>query len=196
MELEKTLEGSLDYKEIKSVSSNENQFWMFIGRIDAEVEAQTWPSDWKSLLIWKDPDAGNDWKQEYKGMTEPEIVGWHHWPSGHWFEKAHGEGQGSLACCSSSGYRVSDMTELLCNDNDNQWALCYYGQNNLMTLRRSSKYNILEYFGSWIVLLSDKGLSQKCTENITLLVVIMYLLCMHICIYVSIHLYFQLYMFS
>ena len=69
----------------------------------------------KKWLIWKDPDAGKDWRQEEKGMTEDEIVGWHHWHNGREFEQAPGvdEGQGSLACCSSWGYKASDTTEWL-----------------------------------------------------------------------------------
>ena len=57
-----------------------NQSWIFIGRTDAEVETPVlWPPDGKNWLIWKDPDAGKDWRQEEKGMTEDEMVGWHHW---------------------------------------------------------------------------------------------------------------------
>ena len=76
--LEKTLESPLDCKEIQPVHPKGDQCWVFIGR--AEVEAETpilWPSDAKNWLIWKDPDAGKDWGQEEKGMTEDEIVGWH-----------------------------------------------------------------------------------------------------------------------
>ena len=64
-----------------------NEPWIFIGRTDAEAETSVfWPSDAKNWLIWKDPDAGNDWRWEEKGMTEDEIVGWHHWLDGHEFE--------------------------------------------------------------------------------------------------------------
>ena len=77
--LEKTLESFLDNKEIKSVNPKENQPWIFIVRTHAEAEALLlWPPDVKSQLIWKDPDAGRDWGQEEKGVTEDEIVGWHH----------------------------------------------------------------------------------------------------------------------
>ena len=80
--LEKTLESPLDCKEIKPVNPRENQYWIFIGRTDAEAEAPIfWPSDVKNWLIRKDPDAGKDWRQENKGMTENETVGWHHWDS-------------------------------------------------------------------------------------------------------------------
>ena len=77
--LEKTLESPLDSKEIKPVNLRGNQLWIFIGRTDAEAEALImWPPDVKSWLIGKDPDAGKDWRQKEKGMTEDEMVGWHH----------------------------------------------------------------------------------------------------------------------
>ena len=101
--LEKTLESPLDCKEIKPDNFKGNQFWIFIGRTDAEAEAPIlWPPDVKSWLIRKDPDAGKDWREEQKGMTGYEMVGWHHWLNGHEFEQTpgDGEGQGGLACCS------------------------------------------------------------------------------------------------
>ena len=74
--LEKTLESPLASKEIKIVNPTGNQAWIFIGRTDADAEAQKlWPPDSKSWLIGKDPDAGKDWRQEEKGMTENEMVG-------------------------------------------------------------------------------------------------------------------------
>ena len=77
--LEKTLESPLDGKEIKSVSSKGNQSWIFTGRTDAEAAAPIlWSPDAKKWLIGKDPDAGKDWRQEKKGTTEDEMVGWHH----------------------------------------------------------------------------------------------------------------------
>ena len=85
--LEKTLESSLDCKEIQPVHPKGNQSWIFIGRTDAEAEVPIlWPPDVKSWLIWKDPDAGKDWRREEKGTTEDEMVGWHHWLNGHEFE--------------------------------------------------------------------------------------------------------------
>ena len=76
---EKTLESPLDFKEIQPVNPKGNQSWILIGRTDVEAETPIlWPPDAKSWLIWKDPDGGNDWRQEEKGMTEDEIVGWHH----------------------------------------------------------------------------------------------------------------------
>ena len=81
--LENTLESPLDYKEIQPVHPKD-QSWVFIGRTDAEAETPIlWPPVAKNWLIWKDPDAGKDWRQEEKGMTEDEMVGWHHWLRGH-----------------------------------------------------------------------------------------------------------------
>ena len=83
----KTLESPLDFKEIQPVYPKGNQSWIFTGRTDVEAEAPVpWPPDAKSWLIWKDPDAGKDWGQEEKGMTEDEMVGWHHRFNGHEFE--------------------------------------------------------------------------------------------------------------
>ena len=91
----KTLESPLDYKEIQPVHSEGDQSWIFIGRTDAEAEAPIlWPPDVKNWLIRKDPDAGKDWRQEKKGMTEDEMVGWHHWLNEHVFEQALGVGDG------------------------------------------------------------------------------------------------------
>ena len=103
---QKTLESLLDCKEIKPVHPKGNQCWIFIGRTDAQAEASILGSlGAKCQLIGKDPDAGKDRRQEEKGMTEDEMVGWHHWLNGHEFEQApgNGEGQGSLLCCSPSG---------------------------------------------------------------------------------------------
>ena len=84
--LEKTLESPLDWKEIQSVHPKGDQTWVFIGRTDVEAETPIlWPPDVMSWLIWKDPDAGKDWGQEEKGMAADEMVGWHHWLSGHGF---------------------------------------------------------------------------------------------------------------
>ena len=85
--LEKTLESPLDCKEIQLVHPKGVQSWVFIGRTDAEAETPIiWPPDAKNWLIWKEPDAGKDWRQEEKGMTEDEMTGWHHRLSGHEFE--------------------------------------------------------------------------------------------------------------
>ena len=85
--LEKTLESPLDCKEIQPAHSKGDQSRGFIGRTDAEAEIPIlWPPHGKSLLIGKDPDAGRDWEQEEEGMTEDEMVGWHHQLDGHEFE--------------------------------------------------------------------------------------------------------------
>ena len=100
--LEKTLESPLDSKEIKSVNPKGNQSWIFIGGTDDEAESPIlWPLDGKNWLIGKDPDAGKDWGQEEKGMTEDEMVGWHHRLNGHGFgwTPGVGDGQGGLVCC-------------------------------------------------------------------------------------------------
>ena len=87
--LEKTLESPLDFKEIKPVRPKGSQSWIFIGRADAKAEAPIlWPPDVKSWLTGKDPDAGQDWRQEEKGTTEDEMVGWHHQLDAHEFERA------------------------------------------------------------------------------------------------------------
>ena len=107
--LEKTLESSLDCKEIQLVNPKRNQSWIFIGRTDAEAETpKLWPPDVKNGLIGKDPDAGKDWRQEEKGMTEDEMVGWHHRLNGHEFGQALGVG-----VCSPWGHKESDTTEWL-----------------------------------------------------------------------------------
>ena len=109
--LEKTLESSLNCKEIKPVHPKGNQSWIFIGRTDAEAEAPIlWPPDVKNWLTGKDPDARKDWRQEEKGTAEDEMVGWHHQLNGCEFEQAPGvgDGQGSLTCCRTWG--CSDMT--------------------------------------------------------------------------------------
>ena len=114
--LEKTLESPLDCKEIQPVHPKGDQSWVFIRRTDVEVETPIfWPPDAKNWLIWKDPDAGKDWRWEEKGMTEDEMVGWHHRLNGHRFGLTLevGDGQGSLACCSPWGCKESDLTERL-----------------------------------------------------------------------------------
>ena len=105
---EKTLEGPLDCKEIQPVHSKGDQSWVFFGRNDVEAETPVlWPPHAKSLLIGKDSDAGRDWGQEEKGMTEDEMAGWHHRLYWHEFEwtPGVGDGQGGLVCCSPLGHR-------------------------------------------------------------------------------------------
>ena len=114
--LEKTLESPSDCKEIKPVNPKGNQHWIFTGKTDAEAEAPIlWPPDAKNWLTGKDPEVGQDWRQEVKGMSEDEMVGWNQWLDGHEFEQAlgAGDGQGSLLCCSPWGCKAPDMTEQL-----------------------------------------------------------------------------------
>ena len=112
--LEKTLESPLDGKEIKPVYPKGNQSWAFTGQTAAEAEAPIpWPHDAKNWLIWKDPDAGEDWQQE-NGMTEDEMVGWHPRLNGYEFDQAPGvvDGQGSLASMGSQRVGHDWATEL------------------------------------------------------------------------------------
>ena len=114
--LEKILEILLDCKEIKPAHPKGNQSWIFTERTDAEAETPIlWIPDVKNWLTGKDPDAREDWRQEEKGMTGDEMVGWHHWLDEYEFEQAPGagDGQGSLACCSPWGRKESDTAERL-----------------------------------------------------------------------------------
>ena len=111
--LDKTLESPLDCKEIQPVHPKGNQSWLFTGRTDTEAETPVlWPPDVKSWLIGKDPDAGKGWGQEKKGITEDEMIGWHHQLDRHEFAQTLGcsKGQGSLACCRPWGCKESDTT--------------------------------------------------------------------------------------
>ena len=118
--LEKT---PLDCNEIQPIHPKGNQSWISTGRTDIEAETPIlWPPDVKNWLIWKDPDAGKDWRQEEKGMTEDGMVWWHAQLNGHEFEwtPGVGDGQEGLACCSPCGRKESDMTEWL-NWNELNW---------------------------------------------------------------------------
>ena len=113
MVLEKTLESPLDSKEIKPVNLKGNQSWILTGRTDVKAEAPIlWPPHAKSWLIGKDLDAGKDWGQEEKGVTEDEIVRQHHWLKRHISEQClrDSDGQRSLAYCSPWGCKESDVT--------------------------------------------------------------------------------------
>ena len=102
--LEKTLENHLDCRKIQPVHPKGDQSWVFIGRTDAKAETPIlWPPDANSSLIWNDPDAGKDWRQEEKGMTEDEMVGWHHQLDGHGFGWTPEVGHRGLERCSSWG---------------------------------------------------------------------------------------------
>ena len=112
--LEKTLESPLDCKEIKPINPKGNQSWIFIGRTDAEAPI-FWPPDSKNWFIGKDPDSGKDWRQEERGTTENEMVGWQHWLNGHEMSKLRElmMDKKNVACCSPEGCKESDMTEWL-----------------------------------------------------------------------------------
>ena len=121
--LENILESLLNCKEIKPINPKGNQSWIFIGRTDAEAEAAIlWPPDMKNWLIWKDPDAGKDWRQE-KGTTEDKMIGWHHQLNGHEFEQAPGDGKGKgiMVCCSPWSHKGSDTNEKLNNNKVNKY---------------------------------------------------------------------------
>ena len=114
--VEETLESHWDCKEIQPVHPKGDQSWIFIGSTDTEAETPIlWLPDAKNWLIGKDPDAGKDWRQEEKGTTEDEMVGWHHGLDGHESEQAVGvgDGQGSLVCWSPWGRKESDTTQRL-----------------------------------------------------------------------------------
>ena len=114
---------SLGLQEIQPVPSEGDQPWDFFGRNDAKAETPVlWPPHAKSWLIGKDFDAGRDWGQEEKGMTEEEMAGWHHWLYGCESEwtPGDGDGQGGLVCCISWGHKESDTTEWL------NWTEHYY----------------------------------------------------------------------
>ena len=129
-------------KKIKPVNPKGNQPWIFIGRTDTEAEAPIlWPPDGKSQLPGKDPDAGKDWGQEEKGVTQNKVVAWPHRLNGHEFEQTLGdsEGQGSLAFCSC---RKTDRTERLNNytqstskDNRNKQVGLYQSKKLLVRMK-------------------------------------------------------------
>ena len=112
--LENTLESPLDCKEIQPVHPKGNQFWIFIGRTDAEAKAPIlWPPDTKKWLTGIDPDVRKGWRRQEKGTIEDDMVGWHHRLNGHEFEQAlgAGDGQGSLGCCIPWVCKESDTSE-------------------------------------------------------------------------------------
>ena len=115
-----TLQSPLDCKETQPVNLKGNQSSICIGKTDAETEAPIlWPPESKSQLIRRDPDAGEGWRQEEKGMTEDGMIGWYHCLNGYEFEQApgDGDGQGVLACCSPWGHKESDTTKQLNSSN-------------------------------------------------------------------------------
>ena len=157
--LEKTLESPLDCKEIQPVHSEGDQPWDFFARNDAKAETLVlWPPHAKSWLTGKDSDAGRDWGQEEKGMTEVKMAGWHHRLDGREFEwtLGVGDGQGGLACCSSWGRKELDMTEWL-NWAELNWK-CPVGK--VITLK---KPKIVRLSGiNWVIQIYDL---RYCTKQ-------------------------------
>ena len=120
--LEKTLESPLDCKEIQPVHPKGNQPWIFIGRTDAKAEAPIlWPPDTKNWLTGKDPDAGEDWRRE-KGMTEDEMVGWHHWLGVIKLWELVMDREAAVHGSAKSWTRLRDWTEL--NWTEGAWGVC------------------------------------------------------------------------
>ena len=135
MVLEKTLESPLDCKEIQPVHPKGDQSWVFIGRTNVEAETPIlWPPDVKSWLIWKDPEAGRDWGQEEKGMTEDEMAGWHHRLDAH----------------------ESDKLQELVMDRE-AWRAVIHGVTKSWT--RLSDWTEL----NWLCISTEKKKKQKCT---------------------------------
>ena len=136
--LEKTLESSLDSKEIKPVHPKGGHSWIFIGRTDAEADRILWSPDAKSWLIRKDPDNGKDWRQEEKGTTENEMVRWHHRLDGHEFEQVLGVGDehGSLPQSIELQRDGHDWTELNLEEQRNSGS--YFHNCNDKRLGRKS----------------------------------------------------------
>ena len=166
--LEKTLESPLDYKEIQPVYPKGNRSWILIGRNDAETEVPVlWTVDTKTWLTGKDPDAGKDWRQEEKGMTEDEMVGWHHWLNGHEFEQAPGIGnrQGSWRTAVHGVIKsqtwLSDWTETIVRK-DSVGSKAILQGTKIFTILWKSKYHP----ESWSFLThGQKSLKVRKLEN-------------------------------
>ena len=164
MVLEKTLESPLNSKKIKPVDPKGNQSWIFSGKTDAKAEAPIlWPPDWKSWLIRKDPDAGNDRRQEEKGTTEDEMVGWHHQLNGHESEQTpeDGEGQGEPSMLHSMGSQ--SRTQLRDWETTNMYKTLQ--QKYALTKVEGKKDKILIHVTTWIslenIVLSEISQSQN-----------------------------------
>ena len=154
--LEKTLESPLDCTEIQPVHSEGDLPWDFFGRNDVKAETPVvWPPHEKSWLIGKDSDAGRDWGQKQKGMTEDEMAGWHQWLDGResGWTPGVGDGQGGLACCDSWGRKESDTTEWLPVGSEPTWQtsmlysdivpLIYINETICMVICPSSRFKLI-----------------------------------------------------
>ena len=134
---------SSDSKEIKPVNLKGNQDWILTGRSDAEAEAPILlPPNTKNRLNGKYPDAGKDWGQKEKGMTEDEMVGWHHWFNGHEFEQTLGdsEGQGSLTCCSLWTWLSNWKTTFCAGGNEAEMTTSYFRHNKVNQFLKNGRF--------------------------------------------------------
>ena len=168
--LEKTLESPLDCKEIQPVNPRGNESWVFIGRTNAEAEAPIlWPPDAKSWLTGRDPDAGKEGRMR-RGWQDG-MVGWHHRLNGHEFEQTlgDGEGQGSLACCSSRGRKESTQLSYWTKC---ETAYCSSKSENDM-IRQSQKvsllWNVICCIAFHSLILSTSFLLTNCSLSISLI---------------------------
>ena len=127
---------------------------MFIGRTGAEAEVQMLGQpNGKSWLIWKDTDAGKHWRQEEKGLTEDEMVGWHHWLDGHGFgwTRGVGDGQGGLACCSLWDHKELDTTERLnWTELKQNWSWVIYIEKDILETYFGNLQNLWEVWRNWL----------------------------------------------
>ena len=164
--LEKTLESPLDCKEVQPVHCEGDQPWDFFGRNDAKAETPVlWPPHAKSWLIGNDCDAGRDWGQEEKGMTEDEMAGWHHGLNGRESEwtLGDGDGQGGLVCCDSWGRKESDTTERL------NWAeLNEKGEENGNPLQYSCLENPMDGGAWWATVHGSQRVGQNWATSISM----------------------------
>ena len=168
--------------------SKGKQYWIFIGRTDAEAETPIlWPPDAKNWLIGKDPDAQKDWRQEEKGTTVDEISGsvdetvaWYHWLDGHEFELASGVGdrQGRLACCSPWGHKVLDMTEQL---NWTELKPCEGSSlETLLYTWRNQSMNEATYFCQWSSWKTRNTTTGTLPQIAALIMPLQFLQCSHL----------------
>ena len=145
--------------------------WGFFGKNDAKAETPVlWPPHVKSWLIGKDSDAGRDWGQEEKGMTEDEMAGWHRWLDGRESEwtLGVGDGQGGLACCDSWGRKESDMNDRL-NWTELNWMIgkyttLFYFLVHFIILKTDSNLLYSPFLYNWSLYFP---LPQKTTSYIT-----------------------------